>query len=331
VPSPARSTDPHAAGIVGAGNFAQRTVIPGLLGAGFRIAVIASGQGLSARFASERIDGARAANVDELLSDPETGLGVVCTRHDTHAALAEALLDAGKAVFVEKPPALDESSLARLAAARERQDAMLWVGFNRRHAPLVRKLRESLVSKGRPWEVLVRVNAGALPTDHWLNDPVQGGGRLLGEGCHFVDLVSWIVGALPMAVACSMLPGPGMALQAAQRFTVALEYADGSVGTILYGDSGAPGASKELIEAHCGGRTAMLDNFRRLTVTTGRKQKVERARKQDRGHRAQFQALRAAIDGKPQDDLDPLSTMAATVAALRSAEHGRKMPVEAMT
>ena len=319
--------DPRAVGIVGAGNFAQRTVIPGLQAADFRIVAIASGHGLSARFASKGIQGARAVDVDEMLSDPEIGLGVICTRHDTHAALAEALLGAGKPVFVEKPPALDQASLARLAAARDRHHAELWVGFNRRHAPLIRTLRASVDSKGRPWEVLVRVNAGILPADHWLNDPVQGGGRLLGEGCHFVDLVSWIVGALPIAVTCSMLPDVGMALQAAQRFTVVLEYADGSVATILYGNSGAPGASKELIEAHCGGRTATLDNFRRLTVTVGRKHRIERSRRQDRGHHAQFQALRAAIEGKPHDDLDPLSTMSATLEALRSAEQGRKIPL----
>ena len=314
--------------VVGAGSFASRILIPGLQSAGFSLVSVASANGLSARAAADRFGFARAVGVEEAVADPDAGLAVIATRHNSHADLAAAALTAGKHVFVEKPPCLTVEQLELLRAAELRSGRVLAVGFNRRHAPLAEALRTHVAGRGVPVEVLVRVNAGPLPGDHWLNDPDEGGGRLLGEGCHFVDLACWLVGALPKRVLCSLRPTEGLPPAAAQTFSVTLDFADGSLATILYGAGGAAGLGKEHGEAHGGGRSAVLDDFRSLTLYDGKRNRRQRTRRQDKGHSAQLVHLRRLIEG----DVDattpsPLDTMAATLAALRSAEAGRAISV----
>ena len=188
-------------------------LIPGLARAGFRLDAVASASGLSAKGAADRAGFARTLSPDELIADEGVGLVAVATRHDSHAALAAAALRAGKAVFVEKPPGLSEDELDDLAR-RPRGDRP---PARRRVQPAPRSARprapRASPRAGSPLELLIRVNAGALPPDHWLNDPSDGGGRLLGEGCHFVDLACWLVGALPARVSCTMRararPAPG--------------------------------------------------------------------------------------------------------------------------
>ena len=323
-PTPGQATgDPGHAGVIGAGSFAQRVLIPGLRRAGFALDAVASASGVSARSAADRLGFGRAAGADEVVADPDLGLVAVATRHSTHAALARDALGAGKAVFVEKPPCILPEDLPLLRAAREASGRPLAVGFNRRHAPLARKLRSHLADRAGPVEVVYRVSAGTLPPDHWINDLEEGGGRLLGEGCHFVDFACWVIGALPERVSCTMRADPGRPLASAQRFSVGLEFPDGSLATIAYLAAGAPGVAKEYVEAHGGGRSAILDDFRSLTLYGERKQRT-RARSQDKGHDAQFRHLRELVAGEAQaEGPDPLDTMAVTFAALRSAESGK--------
>jgi predicted dehydrogenase/threonine dehydrogenase-like Zn-dependent dehydrogenase len=321
--TPAPAATDLRVNVVGAGSFAQRILIPGLRRAGFELAKVASASGLSARTAAERFGFDEAVDPDVAAAGEGAGVVVVATRHETHAALAERALHAGRAVFVEKPPCLTEDELARLRHARAESGRPLVVGFNRRHAPLSLALRSHVAATHAPQEILIRVNAGRLPDDHWLNDPVEGGGRLLGEGCHFVDLACWLTGRLPERVSCVMRGEPGRPLQSAQSFTVALDFPDGSVATILYGAGGAPGLGKEYVEVHAGGRSAILDDFRRLTLHgSGRAERV-RDRGGDKGHAAQLERLREQLRGEaPPPDPDHLDSMAVTLAALRSAEAG---------
>ena len=130
--------------------------------------------------------------------------------------------------------------------------------------------------------------------DHWLNDPEDGGGRLLGEGCHFVDFACWFAGELPVRVSCMLRPDAGQPLAAAQSFSLTLDFADGSLATVLYSARGASGLAKEYVEAHSGGRSGVLTDFRSLTLFDGRKRSVTRGRSIDKGHKAQFAHLRAA-------------------------------------
>jgi predicted dehydrogenase/threonine dehydrogenase-like Zn-dependent dehydrogenase len=310
-----------ATGVIGPGSFAQRVLIPSLREAGFEIVALASGSGLSARSAADALGIDAVLRPDEIVTGSELGVVVIATRHSTHAPLAGAALRAGKAVFVEKPPCLTWDELADLRAARAESDRPLAVGFNRRHAPLARRLRDHVRTTSEPIELLYRVNAGRLEPGHWLNDLDEGGGRLLGEGCHFVDFACWVVGEVPALVTCLMAPRPGQSLAAAESFTIALEFVEGSVASILYSSRGSPRLGKERVEAHAGGRSAVLDDFHRLELLDGRRQ-VVRSRRGDKGHRAQLAVFRRVVEGEAPEPPDPLATMAATLATVESAQLG---------
>ncbi len=312
--------DVERASLIGAGSFAQRIIVPGLRAAGFSLDTVASASGVSACGLVEQAGEGRVGTPDEAL-DSEAGLLVVATRHASHAELAERGLRAGKAVFVEKPPCLSEEELGSLRAARNESGNLLAVGFNRRFAPLAIRLREHVAVAGHPLQLLIRVSAGVLPDDHWLNDANDGGGRLLGEGCHFIDLACWLAGAIPTTVRATAQPLQGETPKTVGRFAVSLGFADGSLATILYGDGNATGAPKELIEAHGGGRSGVLDDFRSLRLFDGRSQEKIGERRQDKGHKAQFQRLRERLSSprSESEQPDPLDTMEVTLAALRSA------------
>ena len=312
------------ASIIGTGSFAQRILIPGLRAAGFSIDTVASASGVSAHAVVEQIGTGSVGTPDDALAS-DAGLLVVATRHASHAELAERGLRAGKAVFVEKPPCLTCEELQRLRDARTVSGCELAVGFNRRHAPLAIRLREHVSVGGHPRQVIIRVNAGRLPDDHWTNDPQEGGGRLLGEGCHFVDLACWLVGAVPTTVQATIQPLESETLQTAQRFLISLGFADGSLATVFYTDQGASGLAKEYVEAHAGGRSGVLHDFRRLELVDGRSREEVRERRQDKGHRAQFVHLRKRLGGEVEmEDIDPLESMRITLVALMATETKRR-------
>jgi predicted dehydrogenase/threonine dehydrogenase-like Zn-dependent dehydrogenase len=310
-----------AVGVIGAGSFAQRILIPALADSGFELVSVASAAGLSARAAADRFSFSSAVTATEVIDNPQIGLVVIATRHSSHASLAAAALRAGKAVFVEKPPCLNPVELRELRAASWESGRPLAVGFNRRHAPLARALREHVGGHG-PVNLIYRVKPDSLPPDHWLLDPDEGG-QLVGEGCHFVDLACWIAGALPDRVSCTMQADLQGSQPAGQRFTVTLQFGDGSLATINYGSAGADAVGKEHLEVHSGDRSALLDDFRRLTLYSGRRQEQKRARSRDKGHFAQIAHLRSVIEGRVSNDpLDPLDTMQVTLAALASVRSG---------
>jgi predicted dehydrogenase/threonine dehydrogenase-like Zn-dependent dehydrogenase len=326
-PKPASASAGGASvGVIGAGNFAMRVLIPGLKRAGFGLVAVGSSGGLSARVAADEFGFARATTPSEILNAADLDLVAIATRHASHAELAVRALRAGKAVFVEKPPALDRAQLDELRAARDESGRHLLVGFNRRYAPLARELRTHVVGAGAPVELIYRVNPGRLE-DHWLDDLQEGGGRLLGEGCHFVDFACWLVRALPERIQCVMRPDPGQPFAAARSFSIILDFPGGSCATIVYLASGAAALGKEYVEAHAGERSATLDDFRLLRLMDGRRAWRRRTRRADKGHAAQFAHLRSALQSEAApDDVDPLDTMSVTLDGLTSAEmsHGER-------
>jgi predicted dehydrogenase/threonine dehydrogenase-like Zn-dependent dehydrogenase len=310
----------NVANVIGVGSFAQRVLIPGLKGTGIELRSAASARGLSARAAVEQFGFLRAVTPQEAITDPEAGLVAIATRHASHATLAEAALLSGKAVFVEKPPALTGEELARLREARASSGRPLFVGFNRRFAPLARQLTEHVRATSSPIELLVRVNAGRLAGDHWLNEAEDGGGRLLGEGCHFIDFACWVVGRPVSHVSCSMSREPGIPVASSQGFSVTLNFSDRSLATIFYTARGASVLAKEYVEAHAGGRSAVLDDFRSLRLMTGHKVERKSSGKQDKGHRAQLAQLREDLRaGVPMGEPDPLDSMDVTLEAVEAA------------
>jgi predicted dehydrogenase/NADPH:quinone reductase-like Zn-dependent oxidoreductase len=322
VARPRRRTGSARIGLVGAGSFARGTLLPALKEEGAELAAVASEGGLSAadvaaRFGFERT----AASADELLADESLHALVIATRHTTHATLAAAALRAGKAVFVEKPLALDEEELRDVEEALE-DGGLLMVGFNRRFAPLLVRLREELA--GAVPSLLVRVNAGPLPADHWLHDPDEGGGRLLGEGCHFVDLLSNLAGSQAVSTHAVAAPQADRALECSDDVAATFRFASGAVGTLLYSGSGDPRLPKERVEAFAGGLAAVLDDFRRLELFRNGKRIVVKG-KRDKGHRGEIayfvKALRAEVE--PPSAASYVAATRATFALVDSLRTGK--------
>ena len=320
--------DPMRAGVIGTGSFAQRILIPAAEAAGFGVVAAASSRGLSAAAVAASRPLAAAVTTDELLGDTSVGTVLVATRHASHADLASRALVSGRAVFVEKPPAIDRAGLGRLRAARDGSAAPLFVGFNRRWSPVWAEVDRHLGRAG-PRQVVIRVNAGPLPEGHWLNDPQVGGGRLIGEGCHFVDLACWLVGEMPDQVSCVAAERAPGERRAPGSFIVGLGFAEGSMAAISYFDAGAPRLAKEYIEVHAGGKSAVVDDFRSVVLRgSGKTSRVRLRGGQDKGHKAELAAFAAAVrGGGPGVGVDPLATMAVTLAAAEALEQSSPVRV----
>jgi len=251
-----------AIGVIGAGNYAGAVLIPAFKSAGARLAGIASAGGASCIHLARKFGFEEATtDVARLLGDTTTDALVVCTRHDSHAEYVVRCLRAGKHVFVEKPLALTLEQLERVAHAAEgAPERILMVGFNRRFAPQATRLKSLLGQVPGPKAFVMTVNAGAVPSDHWTLDRRVGGGRFVGEGCHFVDLLRFLAGSRIVAVKTVK-----MSALTADTVTVSLGFADGSAGTVHYFANGHKAFPKERLEVFAGGRVLQLDNFRRLT------------------------------------------------------------------
>ncbi|MCW5875905.1 MAG: bi-domain-containing oxidoreductase [Anaerolineales bacterium] len=319
------SKDKIGLGVLGAGNFARQTLLPAIKGlGGLELVGIASPGGRAAADLARR-HGFRYATSDpaEVLADKQVDALVVLTRHHLHAGQALAGLKAGKHVFCEKPLALTEAELTRIGRALAQNNApLLTVGFNRRFAPLATEMAGFLAGRSAPLAAHFRVNAGPLPTGHWLADPAQGGGRLLGEGCHFIDFLIFLVGQAPVAVSAAALGEPGGDAQ--DNVQVTLRFADGSLGTLSYLSNGDRALPKERLEVFCGGDVAVLDDFQTLELTRGGRT-LRSGGRGDKGHRAIWQAFAASLraGGPPPIPYDQLfGGGRAAFAALRSLQTG---------
>lgn len=255
--------------VIGAGNFASRVLSPAMKAAGAHLKTVVSQGGVSAVISARQTGFSEASSdVEAVFAAPDVDAVVIATRHDSHAELAEKALLAGKSVFVEKPLSLDEAGLDAISAAwhkaREGGEApIVMVGFNRRFAPLAVKMKNMLDQLSEPKTFIVTVNAGAIPVDHWTQDMQAGGGRIIGEACHFIDLLRYLAG-VPIERLQSVRLGKAAGGVADDKATIVIEFADGSHGTIHYFANGSKAFPKERIEAFGGGRILQLDNFRKL-------------------------------------------------------------------
>jgi predicted dehydrogenase len=324
-PSPQRRPKRAAVGVglIGAGSFARGTLLPALRSDSTRLVSVASQGGLSAADVAGRFGfDSAASSADDVLADDDVDAVVIATRHADHASLTAAALRAGKSVFVEKPLALTYEQLLEVQSAIS-AEAVLVVGFNRRFAPLTEQLRGAVPDV--PDRVLcVRVNAGPLPANHWLHDPEDGGGRLLGEGCHFVDLLIHLAGHPATEVHAFGSPQPERPLECSDSLTATLRFADGSVGSLLYAGTGNARLPKERVEVFGAGVAAVLDDFRRLEIfRSGGRSTTKQA--QDKGHRAEVAHFLAMAAGRlPAEPADSyLHATRATLAMVDSLRDGR--------
>jgi polar amino acid transport system substrate-binding protein len=317
---------PIRVGVIGAGSFARRTLIPALKGEGAILAAVATEGGLTAADVASRFGFERTGTDEEILADDSIDAVVIATRHSSHAALAAAGLAAGKGVFIEKPLAIDQEQLAEVNATVT-ADSLLMVGFNRRFAPLVVRLKEELEQVTAP-ALLARVNAGPLPDDHWLHDPQEGGGRLAGEACHFIDLLAHLAGSRPVSVHAVAVAHPSRGLELSDDIASTLRFENGAVATLLYTGSGDPRLPKERVEAFGGGLAAVLDDFRRLELCRGGKRTLVKS-SQDKGHRAEIKLFLNAVRGEVTAPLveSYLASTRATLAIAESLRTGSALEV----
>lgn len=281
-------------GLIGAGNFATGTLIPALKKIeGVDLRGICSVTGLSAKSAGRRHGFASAASdYNELLRDPAIHAVIIATRHDTHARFAAEAMRAGKDVFVEKPLALNWAQLEEVVAAQQETGRRIMPGFNRRFSPMSVAVRDFFAERAGPVEIVCRVNAGALGADSWYQDNDEGGWRIISEGCHFVDLVQFLCGSLPVRVFAEMIGGD-IAGRQNDNCSVILRMRDGSVATIVYVANGDTSIGKERIEVFGQGRTAVIDNWAGATLTAGGRTK--KVRSAGKGHAEELAAFINAI------------------------------------
>jgi predicted dehydrogenase/threonine dehydrogenase-like Zn-dependent dehydrogenase len=248
-------------GVIGSGNYATGVLIPAFKEAGARLKVVASNAGVSGLHAGRKF-GFEQTTTDTagVLADLAVNAVVITTRHDSHATLVIDALKADKHVFVEKPLCLTLGELAEIEAAAKMSAGRLTVGFNRRFAPQVQRVKALLAGVGGPKAFVMTVNAGAIPAEHWTQDSEIGGGRVIGEACHFIDLLRFLAGA-------PIVEWRRMDMAAATNDTLSLQlsFEDGSIGTVHYFANGPKSFPKERLEVFAGGRVLQLDNFRKLT------------------------------------------------------------------
>ena len=253
--------------MIGSGNYATAVLVPAFKEAGARLRSVASSAGVSGLHVARKFGFEETTtDTDRLFADPQTGAVVITTRHDSHAQFVLQAIEAGKHIFVEKPLCLTHDELARIEAALAARRAagaavpMLMVGFNRRFSPQVVRIKQLLAGAVGPASFIMTVNAGAIPAEHWTQDPAVGGGRIIGEACHFIDLLRHLANA-PIVVWERL----DMESKTGDTVTIQLRFANGSIGTVHYFANGSKAFPKERLEVFTAGRVLQLDNFRKLT------------------------------------------------------------------
>jgi predicted dehydrogenase/threonine dehydrogenase-like Zn-dependent dehydrogenase len=282
-------------GLIGAGSFVRGMHVPILasMPERFSISWCCSKTGASARGTSLSIPGSRATtDFDEVLADPGTHAVLIGTRHDTHADLAIRALKAGKGVILEKPMCLTPAEFSALTAAVEESAAPFFVGYNRRFSPFARIIREAAVSRVEPMMIQYTMNAGHVPVTHWTQGK-EGGGRLMGEACHIIDLFRSLTGSPVGSVSCEPLRSTKGTLPT-DNFVLTLGYEDGSVATLLYTSLGHPGLPKEQFKVFFDGKAFLVEDYLKLECHGHRGANLE-TRIQDKGHRTEIEEFHATV------------------------------------
>ena len=310
--------------LVGPGHFARAIHLPNLKALSKKVVVqaVVGGTGGSARQTAEKI-GAPVASTDygDVILNEDVDAVLIATRHNLHRHQCIAAAEAGKHIFVEKPLGLTVDECIEVLQAVEKAQVLCTIGFNRRFSSLSMSLRDSLSNVTGPKQIIYRVNAGRLPQDHWLLDPEVGGGRLIGEGCHFFDFMSWILNSDPVSVIAQSTG------DSSDDVSVVIKYNDGSVGTLIYTDLGSVEFSKERIEIYAGGGIGVLDDFLSLSLhrLPGKSRKLRIA---DKGHLALLDNFLSAIRGDKAlsvNALDGLNATSCAQAALESLYSDRRV------
>lgn len=316
-------------GFIGAGNYASRVLIPAFKAAGAQFHTIATAGGISGVIHGEKSGFAEAStDVDALLANEQINTVAIVTRHDTHARFVAQALRAGKNVFVEKPLAISHDELAEVQAAHNQsltggRAAHLMVGFNRRFSPQVQRMKALLAPVTEPKSFIMTMNAGAIPADHWTQNPQIGGGRIIGEACHFIDLMRFLADSEIVSVQARCLGEDAGTATAEDTASITLGFADGSFGTIHYFANGAASFPKERVEVFAGGRILQLDNFRKLRGYGWSGFKRMNLWRQDKGQHACASAFLQAVESGTETPISAAEVFEVARISIEAAEQLR--------
>jgi predicted dehydrogenase/threonine dehydrogenase-like Zn-dependent dehydrogenase len=309
-------------GIIGAGNFTKMTMLPALKGSGAQYKYIASKGGVTGTAMAQKYGFSHSTtNVEDVLLDNEVDLVLITTRHNLHAKMTVKCLEAGKHVFVEKPLALNLEELQNVIQAQQKSGKTVMVGFNRRFSPHAEKMKSLLGAT--QMNVIATMNAGPIPTNVWVHDMLVGGGRIIGEACHFIDLITYLTGSKVKAVCMNAMGiNPD---ENTDNASILLKYENGSTGVINYFSNGSKAYSKERVEVYSQERTLIMDNFR-TTNGYGFKGFSKLKTALDKGHKNQFHKLisQSKSGGNPLIPFDEIvNTTQASFAAIESLQKGQ--------
>jgi predicted dehydrogenase len=310
--------------VIGAGTFARAYHLPNLRKlSNCELVGVVNSTGTRARQVAQEFNAAYCTtDYRDVLGDPNVDAVLIATRHHLHAEMAIAAAQSGKHVFVEKPMGLTLEECQMICRTVCEAGVLLTVGFNRRFAPLVRELKHLLDGISGPKMFTYRVNAGWLPPDHWTLDPLQGGGRILGEGCHFFDLLYYLTSTEPIRIGASQARAPEGQRSDPANVSVCIEFADGSVGTLLYAVVGHTDLPKERLEVFAGGKAMVLDNYTALELH-GFHGRQRRPSPGDKGHMQLLQHFFDAVLGETSLEITARDGLRATLCALKALESAR--------
>ena len=318
-------------GVIGAGGYVPAMLLPHFKTAGVNFRSIATASGVSAHDVGKRFGFEFAvSSAEEVLEDNDINLVVVGTRHDLHAELATKALQINKHVFVEKPLALTDEQLDEIASAAATSSGHLMVGFNRRFSPLARQAKELFAAREAPLSIIYRVNAGRIPKDHWTQNEKEGGGRIVGEVCHFIDLMTFLTDAKPVSVFAQSVSARSSGVIDSDSVFITLKFADGSNGTIAYLAEGDKALAKERVEIFGAGKVFVLEDFRSGSTYKDNRESVVTLKAQDKGQADQVRAVCSSVLSNAPAPIsleDLITTTRTTFRILDSLREGSPVDV----
>lgn len=318
--------DTPSVGFVGAGNYASRVLIPAFKDAGANLHTISTAGGVNGVIHGKKAGFAYAtSDTESLIANPLINTVVIATQHNTHAKFVVNALSAGKHTFVEKPLALNKEELISINSVLEHSSdkPLLMVGFNRRFSPHIKKMKSLLSSTSSPKTMILTMNAGSIPAEHWTQDPQIGGGRIIGEACHYIDLARFLAGSAISTVNAACVGNTSSNEITDDKATITITFEDGSLATIHYFANGASSFPKERIEVFSEGRILQLDNFRKLKGFNWNGFTKMNLWRQDKGQLACASAFLDAVQGKSGSPIPKHELFEVAEATIEAAEQLR--------
>lgn len=304
------------AGFIGAGSFAQSYLIPNVKSAGGSLDTVVTTKGITAKNVASKFAFASAsADAKDIMSNDAINTVFIATPHNTHASYTIDALNANKNVFVEKPLAMNYEELEAVKKAHDNSKSIVMVGFNRRFSPVAQKIKQVFEGNGEPKVITIRVNAGFIPKDHWTQNPNLGGGRVIGEMCHFIDLMQYFTDAKPTRVYAASINTTNSEISPEDNIAITVSFEDGSIGNLVYLGNGDKSLPKEQIEVFSGGKVGRIHDFRKGDLHIGNKVKVLKL--DGKGHKQEVYAFVEALQAGKESPISFESIYDTTLVTLK--------------